>query len=178
MLQLSLLRQNLDLNLILVVTKKWVPMFVFVFVFLGGDQSPESSAEWTPGRSPEAAALGSVCRRRSRCAACQHYFINHYLLFLFPVTALGVPPGLPQRRNGPQRCSLVAARDQPPVDRSHTSGGRGGSLEANVSGNDENLVQGVQIKEQFNILENILHFQELDEMIDTTAVSVQVVSLA
>lgn len=113
-------------------------VLMFVVVFSGGDQSPESSAEWTPGRSPEAAAVGPVCLRRSRIAARHHYFLDHYLLlcFLVPVTALGVPPGLPQRRNGPQRCHLVAAGDQPAVDRSPASGGRGGALEANVSGND------------------------------------------
>lgn len=68
---------------------------VFSFVFQGGDQSPESSAEWTPGRSPEATAVSSVCRCQSRFAACQHSFLNHYLLFLFPVTALRVAHGLP-----------------------------------------------------------------------------------
>lgn len=31
---------------------------------------------------------------------------------------------------------MVAAGDQPAVDRGHASGGGGGSLEANVSGND------------------------------------------
>lgn len=115
----------------------------FVCVLTGGDQSPESSAEWTPGRSPEPAAVGSVCLQRPRVAACHHYFLDHYLFFCFlvHVTALRVAPGLPRRRNGPQRRDLVAAGDQPAVDRSHASGGRGGTLEANVSGDDnENLI--------------------------------------
>lgn len=117
-------------------------VLMFVCVFPGGDQSPESSAERAPGRIPDAAAVSSVCLRRSRIAARHHYFLNHYLLFclIFSVTALGVPSGLPRRRNGPQRCYLVTAGDQPAVDRNHASGGRGDTLEANVSGDDhENL---------------------------------------
>lgn len=131
-------------------------VLMFVCAFPGGDQSPESSAERPSGRSPEAAAVGSVCFRWSRVTACHHYFLDHYLLicFLLPVTALRDPPGLPRWRNGLQRCHLVAAGDQPAVDRSHASGGRGGTLEANVSGNDNKnltisrdrwfLVQGVE----------------------------------
>lgn len=106
----------------------------------GGDQSPESSSERTPRRSPEAAAVGSVRLRRPRAAAGHHHLLDHYLLFCFllPVAALGVSPGLPRRRrHGPQRRHLVAAGDQPAVDRSHAPRGRGGSLEADVSGDGE-----------------------------------------
>ncbi len=121
----------------------WYKRFlVFICAFPGWDQSPESSAECIQGRNPEAAAFGSVCLRRSRFASHHHCFFDHYLLFclLFPFTAVRVSPGLPWRRNGPQRRHLVAAGDQPVVDRSSASGGWGRSLEANVSGNnDENL---------------------------------------
>lgn len=95
----------------------------------GGDQSPESSAQWTPGGSPESAGH----------AARHHFRLNRYrlLCFLLHVTALRVPPGFPRRRNGPQRRYLVATGDQSAVCRSHASGGGGGPLEANVSGKDD-----------------------------------------
>ena len=106
----------------------------------GGYQSPESPAEWSPGGSPEAAAVGPVGLHLPRGAASHHHFLQHHLVFFLPITALGVPAGLPWRRDGSQWCHLVAAGDQPPVDRSHASGGRGVSLEENVSGRKDFLL--------------------------------------
>lgn len=126
----------INANLILAVVKMILSdcLWYFFLNLAGGDQSSEGSTGWTTRGNPKAAAFSSVSLRQSQFAACHYYFLDDVLLFYLPVAARGVPSGFPWRRNGPQRCALVTTGDQPAFDRSHATGGRGGSLEEDVSG--------------------------------------------
>lgn len=100
----------------------------------GGNQSPQSSGEWTPRRGAEAAAVGPVHLWFCCSSARHHCFPDLHLLLHLPHPVLGISSGLSRRRNRHQRRSLVAAGNQPAVHRSPAPGGGAGPLEENVSG--------------------------------------------